>query len=74
MMRAYSKVSVEIVAEELTLRCMKCDDQISPNGNTDNARFVADCLNCGAVNLLVASLDRPGTYYVAGVSVARARE
>ena len=53
---------------------MKCDGQITPNGNTGNARFVADCLNCGAVNLLVASLDRPGTYYVAGVSVARARE
>ena len=61
------------VPEDLTLRCMKCDGQITPNGNTGNARFVADCLSCTAVNLLIESIDRPGKYYVAGVSVALRR-
>jgi len=53
---------------------MKCDGQITPNGNTGNARFVADCLSCTAVNLLTESIDRPGKYYVAGVSVALRRQ
>ena len=52
---------------------MKCDAQITPNGDTNNARFVADCLHCDAVNLLVESRDHPGTYYVAGVSVVSKR-
>jgi len=65
--------SIKIVTEVLTLRCMKCDAQITPNGDTNNARFVADCLHCDAVNLLVESRDHPGTYYVAGVSVAAKR-
>jgi hypothetical protein len=53
---------------------MKCDAQITPNGKNHNARLVADCLSCEAVNLLVESVHRPGTYYVAGLSVARTRE
>ena len=66
--------SIEIVSEYPTLRCLKCDAQITSNGNTGNARFVADCLHCGAVNLLVESTDHPGNmYYVAGVSVALKR-
>ena len=65
--------SIEIVAGHLTLSCMKCDAQITPNGNADNARFVAVCLHCGAINLLVESTDHPGTCYVAGVSVVSKR-
>ena len=52
---------------------MKCDAQITPNGDTHNARFVADCLDCGAVNLLIESVDRPGRYYVVGLSVVLKR-
>jgi len=65
--------SIEIVPGHLTLSCMKCDGQITPNGDTHNARFVADCLDCGAVNLLIESVDRPGRYYVAGLSVVLKR-
>ena len=65
--------SFEFMHEDLTLRCMKCDAEITPNGKTGNALLVANCSNCNAVNLLADSIDRPGTYYVTGVSFASRR-
>jgi hypothetical protein len=55
------------------LLCMKCNSPIEPNGATPNARLVADCLNCSAVNLLAEYSGNAGTYHVIGVIFPKER-
>jgi len=61
-------LSFEFMLEVPTLHCLKCDAEITSNGETGNARLVANCPSCRSVNLLGESIQRPGTFYVVGVS------